>query len=121
MREKICPECGAAFMPRKGSQVCCSGKCQAARRKQLRNRQKQASLARCTKKQRMTLAEEREEKARRRAEFFAARDRAFERAGLPIPKIEIRNGVRVERRGTCVGGTAFNPTVPISTKSYYYR
>ena len=70
---------------------------------------------------RQTAAAERKEKARRRAEFFAARDRAFERAGLPIPKIEERGGVRVERRGTCVGGAAFNPTVPISPKSYYYR
>jgi len=71
--------------------------------------------------QRLTLAAERKEKARRRAEFFAARDAAFEKAGLPIPKIEERGGVRVERRGTCVGGAAFNPTVPISPKSYYYR
>lgn len=121
MREKICPECGAAFMPRKGSQVCCSGKCQAARRKQLRNRQKQASLARCTKKQRMTLAEEREEKARRRAEFFAARDAAFERAGLPIPKIVVRNGVRIENRGVVAGRPSGKSSLQISSKSYYYR
>ena len=59
--------------------------------------------------QRMTLAEEREEKARRRAAFFAARDRAFERAGLPVPKIEIRNGVRVETRGQrCIA-----PRIPV--------
>ena len=70
---------------------------------------------------RQTAAAERKEKAGRRAEFFAACDAAFERAGLPIPKIEERNGVIIERRGTCVGGTAFNPTVPISPKSYYYR
>lgn len=121
MREKICPECGAAFVPRKGSQVCCSDKCQAARRKQLRNRQKQASLARCTKKQRMTLAEEREEKARRRAAFFAARDAAFERAGLPIPKIEVRNGVRIESRGVVAGRPSGKSSLQISSKSYYYR
>jgi hypothetical protein len=71
--------------------------------------------------QSMTFAEERKEKARRRAAFLAARDRAFEKAGQPVPKIEERGGVRIERRGTCVGGAAFNPTVPISTKSYYYR
>ena len=104
MTDRICPECGAAFMPRYGSQVCCSDKCQAARRKQLRNRQKQASLTRCTKKQRQTFAEERKEKARRRAEFFAARDAAFERAGLPTPKIEERGGVRIESRGTIAWG-----------------
>ena len=51
----------------------------------------------------MTLAEKLKEKARRRAAFFAARDAAFERAGLPIPKIEIRNGVRVETRGRVCG------------------
>ena len=121
MHERTCPECGAAFMPRNGSQVCCSDKCKAARRKQLRNRQKQASLARCTKKQRMTLAEEREEKARRRAAFFAARDAAFERAGLPIPKIEIRNGVRIENRGVVAGRPSGKSSLQISSKSYYYR
>ncbi len=77
MNSRVCPVCGAAFLPRYGSQVCCSDKCQAARRKQ--------------------------QKARRRAEFFAARDAAFERAGLPIPKIEERGSVRIERRGTCAG------------------
>lgn len=117
MHKRICPECGAAFMPRNGQQVCCSDKCKAARKKRLdddryRFRDPQSESA---------FREERREKARRRAEFFAARDAAFEKAGQPIPKIEERNGVRVERRGTCVGGTAFNPSVPISTKSYYYR
>ena len=117
MHKRVCPECGAAFMPRNGSQVCCSDKCKAARKKRLDNNRRQF----CDRKTETAFREEREEKARRRAEFFAARDAAFERAGLPIPKIEIRDGVRVERRGTCVGGTAFNPTVPISPKSYYYR
>ena len=117
MHERVCPECGAAFVPRYGGQVCCSDECKAARRKRLaadryRFRDQITEIA---------FREERKEKARRRAEFFAARDAAFERAGLPIPKIEERGGVRVERRGTCVGGTAFNPTVPISPKSYYYR
>jgi len=121
MHSRVCPECAAEFMPRYGGQVCCSEECRAARKKRLNKRHKRACLARCAKKPRQTAAAERKEKARRRAEFFAARDRAFERAGLPIPKIEERGGVRVERRGTCVGGAAFNPTVPISPKSYYYR
>jgi len=117
MREKICPECGAAFMPRNGSQVCCSDKCKAARKKRrdddrYRFRDQTSEIA---------FREERRAKARRRAAFFAARDAAFERAGLPIPKIEERGGVRIESRGTCVGGAAFRPTVPISPKSYYYR
>ena len=117
MHSRVCPECDAAFVPRYGSQVCCSDKCRAARHRRL----SREGLARCAKKQRLTLAAERKEKARRRAEFLSARDAAFERAGLPIPKIEERGGVRVERRGTCVGGAAFNPTVPISPRSYYYR
>ena len=32
MVERICPECGAAFSPRYGSQVCCSDACKRARR-----------------------------------------------------------------------------------------
>ena len=114
MHTRVCPECGAAFQPRYGSQVCCSDACKRVRQQ----RQVRENYARCRSKPK---AAERKEKARRRAAFFAARDAAFERAGLPIPRIEERGGVRIERRGTCVGGAAFNPTVPISTKSYYYR
>ena len=115
--ERVCPECDAAFVPRYGGQVCCSDECKAARKKRLdadryRFRDQITEIA---------FREERRAKARRRADFFAARDAAFERAGLPIPKIEICNGVVIERRGTCVGGAAFSPTVPISPKSYYYR
>ena len=113
IHDRTCPECGAAFVPLHGSQVCCSDECKAARKKMLdgnRHRFRESAFGK-----------ERRAKARRRAEFFAARDAAFERAGLPVPKIEERGGVRVERRGTCAGGTAFNPTAPISTKSYYYR
>jgi len=121
MHSRVCPECGAAFMPRYGSQVCCSEECKAARRKQLRNRQKQASLARCMKKPRQILAAERKEKARRRAAFFAARDAAFERAGLPIPKIVVRNGVRIENRGVVAGRPSGKSSLQISSKSYYYR
>jgi len=40
------------------------------------------------------------EKARRLREFLAARDAAFERAGLPVPKIEVRDGKIIETRGT---------------------
>ncbi|MBQ3808604.1 MAG: hypothetical protein II840_11685 [Kiritimatiellae bacterium] len=116
MVEKICVECGAAFMPRHSNQVCCSDECKAARKKRQDDNRYQFR----DPKSESAFREERRAKARRRAEFFAARDRAFERAGLPIPKIEER-GVVIERRGTCVGGAAFSPTVPISTKSYYYR
>ena len=120
MHTRVCPECGAAFMPRHSNQVCCREECIKSRLA----RQIRASNARIAMKRREsrnTAAAERAKKAARRAEFFAARDAAFEKAGQPVPKIEERGGVRVERRGTCVGGTAFNPSVPISTKSYYYR
>ena len=67
------------------------------------------------------LKAERAAKARRRAAFFAARDAAFERAGLPIPKIEIRNGVRVETRGQRCIAPHFSPLVAVHHKGYYYR
>lgn len=45
-------------------------------------------------------------KARERARFFAARDRAFARAGLPKPIItKAGDGSLIETRGRC-GGTA---------------
>ena len=126
MHTRVCPECGAEFQPRTGGQVCCSDKCRAARHRRIDRecrRRARGAIDYCKVEcvRRVSLAEERKAKARRRAAFFAARDAAFEKAGLPIPKIEERGGVRVERRGTCVGGAAFNPTVPISPKSYYYR
>lgn len=105
---RVCPECDTVFEPKRKNQTCCCTACA-----KVHAHPKAATPA--------ALRAEKAVKARRRAVFFAARDRAFERAGLPIPKIEVRNGVRVERRGTCVGGAAFNPTVPISSKSYYYR
>ena len=108
MDPRVCPECGAAIVPRSGTQVCCSDKCKRVRHQ----RKTRESNARC---QRKTKADDREERARLRAEFFAARDAAFERAGLPIPKIEIRNGMRIENRGTIsYGGRTFphNPSIP---------
>lgn len=131
MNTRICPECGAEFMPRYGSQVCCSDECRAARHRRIDKecrRRARGSNDRGAKDkrvsenhevdvelvQRMTLAEKRKAKARRRAEFFAARDAAFERAGLPIPKIVVRNGMRIENRGTIAwGGRTFssNPSI----------
>ena len=67
------------------------------------------------------LKAERAAKARRRAAFFAARDAAFERAGLPIPKIVVRDGVRIENRGVVAGRPSGKSSLQISSKSYYYR
>ncbi len=110
MHKRVCPECDTEFQPRYGNQVCCSDECKAARTKRLdvnryRSRDQKTETA---------FREKRKEKARRRAAFFAARDAAFERAGLPVPKIEVRNGVRIERRGTIAwGGRTFssNPSI----------
>lgn len=45
-------------------------------------------------------------KAKERARFFAARDRAFERAGLPKPVVvKASDGSLIERRGRCGGGS----------------
>ena len=117
MIEKICPECGAAFMPRNGQQVCCSDKCKAARKKRLDDDRYQFR----DQKSEIAFREERRKKARRRAAFFAARDAAFERAGLPIPKIVVRDGVRIENRGVVAGRPSGKSSLQISSKSYYYR
>ena len=98
MTERVCPECSAAFMPRYGSQVCCGDACKKVREKRLYSETKKE------KAQRLTLAEKRREKAARRKAFFAARDAAFAKAGLPVPRIVIKDGGRIEYRGRCVGG-----------------
>ncbi len=138
MHKRVCPECGAAFMPRYGSQVCCGDECRAVRHQRIARecyRRARASKDRGSKDkrvsedhevvvervQRMTLAEQRKEKARRRAEFFAARDAAFERAGLPIPKIVVRNGVRIENRGVVAGRPSGRSSLQISSRSYYFH
>ena len=95
MHKRTCPECGAAFTPHYNQQVCCSDECKKVRRRRLDHDRDQMREHKILRHQR----ESRKEKTRRRAEFFAARDAAFERAGLPIPKIEVRDGVRIERRG----------------------
>ena len=162
MHSRVCPECGAEFMPRTGSQVCCSDECRAARHQRIdrecrrrargadfdrsprvclecgtsfepRRKNQVCCCAACAKVRAhrqaadaqaatpSALKAERAAKARRRAAFFAARDAAFERAGLPIPKIEVRNGVRIESRGVIAGRPSGKSSLQISSKSYYYR
>ena len=87
MTEKICLECGAKFVQACNKQVCCSDECKRNRRR----RQVRESLARIRKlspRQRM-LANLRQ------------RD-----ALCPKPRTEViyRNGIIIERRGTCPAG-----------------
>lgn len=98
MHSRICPVCNAAFVPRYGNQVCCSDKCQAARNNRLKKLSDANRYRFRDQKSEIAFRRERREKARRRAEFLAARDRAFEKAGQPIPQIEERGGVREARQ-----------------------
>lgn len=108
MHKRVCPVCDAAFVPRYGNQVCCSEECKAARRKRLKKRQKRARLAREAKQRRPTAAAERKEKARRRAEFLAARDLAYNAFQVPV-STRVVNGVSIEWRGQPrLGGCAVN-------------
>lgn len=137
MTQRTCLECGAAFMPQYGVQVCCSDACKKARQERLRAERRRRARADiglsprvclvcgatfaprrknhvccCTACSKVhsrnsgvaVLEAKRTAKARRRAAFFAERDRAFARAGFTPPKIEVHDGVRVERRGVVPGG-----------------
>ena len=44
-RPRTCPECGAAFPPRHGTQVCCSQVCNEKRRKRLHAKRSRARRA----------------------------------------------------------------------------
>ena len=90
MVEKICGECGAAFVPRDGRRLCCSEKCARRRKrrqcrenKRLRNRKLKLS-------------------PRQKMKINLARLDAL----APKPKIEIieRSGIIIERRGTVPAG-----------------
>lgn len=101
--------CGNDFPVRRSSAARCE-LCPDCRKSVYRQRWKERYAAgtyvTCRDvKARSTLRKERKEKERRRREFFAARDAAFERAGLPVPKIETRQDKIVESRGRIPGGT----------------
>lgn len=86
-KQRVCPECGAAFMPRNGSQVCCSDECKRNRhRRQVRE---------CQKRNRKLSPHQRMLANLRRRDALA-----------PKPKTEIieRNGIIIERRGTVPAG-----------------
>jgi hypothetical protein len=103
--QRICLECGAAFVPRHHSQTVCSDECRRLRD----NRLNAESRVRCAEKKRKADADKRKEKLDRRAAFFAARDAAFESIGLPPVRVSVsRTGLRIESRGNCAGGHATN-------------
>ena len=85
MTTRICPECGAAFMPH-GSQVCCSDECKRNRRRLQRRESKRcnARIRKLSPHQRMLV-----------------RLRQLD-AICPKPRTEViyRNGIVIERRGT---------------------
>lgn len=88
IHNRTCPECGAAFSPAYGSQVCCSDECRHKR--QLRqNHERQRRCSRCKIKN-LSPRQKMLANLRRRD------------ALAPKPKTEIieRNGIVIERRGT---------------------
>ena len=87
MTEKICPECGAAFVLTYSNQTCCSDECKRKRRR----RQVREALARIRKL------------SPRQQMFVNLRQRD---ALCPKPKTEViyRNGIIIERRGTVPAG-----------------
>ena len=91
MKPRTCVECGAAFLPRNNAQICCGDECSTVHQKR-----RKAEAYAIQKEERRAA---RLSPARRRAEFLAARDAAYVRAGLPPTKVEVRDGIRIERRG----------------------
>ena len=110
MHRRTCPECGAVFAPLYNQQVCCGEVCRMTRARRLKKecdaRRKSTPGLLGNRHFRRRLLSEKKSAARRRAEFFAARDAAFARAGLPPPRIEVEGGVVTEYRGRCAGGPA---------------
>lgn len=84
---RICPECGAAFEPLHGSQVCCSDECKRNRQRR-QTRESKERIRKLSPHQRMLA------NLRRRD------------ALAPKPKTEVlyRNGIIIERRGTVPAG-----------------
>ena len=109
MTERTCPECSAAFMPRYGSQVCCSDNCKSIRQQRLERERADRNLEAARIK-----AEAKRKVEERRAREFRQRRRDLEWSALHTPvKVEVRDGVRIETRGRCAwGGVPGKAAVP---------
>ncbi len=96
MHDRTCPECGAVFSPRYGSQVCCSDECQKIRDRRLsmENQKKRRE-----REQRQAILERRDMKRR-----LARRDLEHKTLGVPVKVTVDHRGIRREIRGHCAGG-----------------
>lgn len=95
MIEKICPECGAAFVPRYDNQVCCSDECKRNRLRMKWRESKRCNSKRCNARIRKLSPHQRMLANLRSRDLLA-----------PKPKTEIieRNGFIIERRGFIPAG-----------------
>ena len=97
---KRCARCGEAFEVKRSYAFCTKycPECRPIVDRESRRKWRFGPLA--------AIRDEARTKARERARFFAARDRAFARAGLPKPIVtKASDGSLIETRGRC-GGTA---------------
>ena len=106
MHDRTCPECGAAFQPRYGNQVCCCDKCKRERQKR-QTRERAAANDEAKKASRELLAREAAERQERRIRRRRA-DLAYKALHVPVSQ-HVENGVSVEWRGQPrLGGCAVN-------------
>ena len=95
MVEKICPECGAAFVPRRSSQIICSDECALKRqRRQIREWAYEHGY----------LCRRRQDKHSPRQQMFANLRQRDAIAPKPRTEIIYHGGVIIERRGFIPAG-----------------
>ena len=95
MIEEICPECGAAFVPRNSSQISCSDECKLKRqRRQIREWAYEHGYIRSHRQCKLSPRLQRNENLRQRD------------AIAPKPRTEIiyHGGIIIERRGFIPAG-----------------
>ena len=104
MHDRTCPECGAAFEPRYGNQVCCSDECRKARHRRIDkechrrhkddyNEAKKLAALDCSQRAREA-AERQERRIRRRRA-----DLAYKALHVPVVTRTLDDGRVVETRG----------------------